>query len=118
MYAEALAELAKARDLFGASPAREAELAHGYAVAGKTAEARKMLIALEELRKSRYVDADLIAKIYVGLGEDETAFAWLEKALAERSMKRVMLKVDPLYDRLRGNRRFGEILRRLGLGKG
>ena len=115
LYSQAIAELEKARDLYGESPSRMAELAHGYAVAKRSDEARRLLTELEELSEQRYVDAVLIAKVHTGLGEHDVALQWLEKAYADRSPRLVMLKVDPLLDPLRHDLRFDELLKRIGL---
>lgn len=114
-FAEAVAELERARALFGDSPSRVAELAHGYAAAGRAAEAKKLLGDLLALRERRYVDAYLLARIYVALGEKDRAFGFLERAEADQSLQRVLLKVDPLLDPIREEPRFQELLRRSGL---
>ena len=113
MFEQAIGELEKARVLFGSSPARLAELAHAYAVAGKRAEARKGLNELNELSKRRYVEADLIALIHIGLGDHDQALKWLERAYEERAVKLVLLKVDPRLDPLRSVPRFQDLLRRM-----
>ena len=92
-----------------------AALAHGYAVAGRTAEARKTLNELLERSKERYVPAFYVALISVGLGDLETAFEWLEKAYKERDFYLIYLKVDPRLDPLRGDARFTDLLHRVGL---
>ena len=117
MYGDAVAELEEARALFGDSPARAAEVAHAYAVAGRTSEARALLVELTELSKQEYVEAELIAKIHIGLGEHNEAFEWLEKAYADRSVDRVQFKIDPLLDPLREDPRFSDLLRRIGYVK-
>jgi TolB-like protein/DNA-binding winged helix-turn-helix (wHTH) protein/tetratricopeptide (TPR) repeat protein len=114
-YAPALEALQKATDLFGNSPARRAEMAHALAVAGRTAEARRVLGEMTTLAQTQYVEADLIARIHVGLGDRDRAFAWLERALAEHAPKLVLLRVDPRVDSLRSDPRFADLLRRAGL---
>ena len=52
---------------------------------------------------------------YVGLGDKEQAFAWLEKAEQERSLGLFFLKTDPLMDPLRSDPRFRTLLKRIGL---
>ncbi len=92
-----------------------ARLGHGYAVAGKRREAQKVLNELNDLSKQKYVSSYDIAVIYVGLGEKEQAFAWLEKAYDERSTWLEFLKVEPQLDPLRSDPRFVELVRRVGL---
>jgi hypothetical protein len=74
-----------------------------------------VLEALQERSRQRYVPADHIARIYAGLGETDQAVAWLEKAYAERASRMIHLKVEPTFDRLRSDRRFQDLLRRMGL---
>jgi tetratricopeptide (TPR) repeat protein len=92
-----------------------AALAHAYALAGRTAEARTILHELLERSKQRYVPGFYVALISVGLGDLETALEWLEKAYADRDFYLIYLKVDPRLDPLRGDVRFTDLLRRVGL---
>ncbi len=113
--AEAIAELQKARALFGESVQTQAELAHINAISGKQEQARKMLAELFELAKRRYVSSYEIAAIYGGLGEKDQAFAWMQKAYDERSDGLVNLKVEQRFDNLRADPRFADLVRRVGL---
>jgi hypothetical protein len=61
------------------------------------------------------VSAFSFAVIYLGLGEKDQAFAWLEKAYEERSFLLAYLKVDPIWDPLRSDPRFADLVRRIGL---
>ena len=56
-----------------------------------------------------------MATVYIGLGEKEQTFAWLNKAYDERSGYMPWLKVEPKWDSLRSDTRFGGLLRRVGL---
>jgi len=53
--------------------------------------------------------------IYIGLGEREQAFDWLEKAYDERAWQLGFLKVEPIFDPLRPDPRFTDLMRRTGL---
>jgi hypothetical protein len=74
---------------------------------------------LRELVRDRagpkYIAADDIAAVYIGLGDTDHAFAWLRHACEERATALVNLKVDPAFDGLRGDRRFDDLLRCAGL---
>ena len=90
-------------------------LGHVYGVSGKKAEARALLDELKQMSLQEYVPAESIALVYVGLGEKDQAFAWLEKAYGERSFGVAWLKVEPRWDSLRSDPRFADLLRRVGL---
>src|SRR5262249_7230061 len=103
MYEAAIAELQKA---FEGEPMGLAALGHAYAISGKTAEARRVLEQLNQLRQRRYVSAYFMALPYVGLGEKEQAWAWFEKAYEERaSWLGSEFKGDPRLDSLRSEPR-------------
>jgi len=90
-------------------------LGHVYGVSGKKAEARAVLDELKQMSQKEYVPADSIAHVYVGLGETDQAFAWLERAYGERSFGMAWLKVEPSWDSLRSDPRFTDLMRRVGL---
>jgi DNA-binding winged helix-turn-helix (wHTH) protein/TolB-like protein/Flp pilus assembly protein TadD len=107
MYDEAIAELNRARELSGGSPWMVAALGHTLAVAGRRAEAQKVLIELKQLSTRRHVSPYDIATVYTGLGEKTQAFEWLQK-LYKGYTKR-LLKADPRMDSLRLDPRFQEL---------
>jgi TolB-like protein/Flp pilus assembly protein TadD/tRNA A-37 threonylcarbamoyl transferase component Bud32 len=92
-----------------------AGLGHAYAVSGRRSDAEKTLQALLERTKKSYVSPFDIALIYSALGEKGTAFAWMTKAVAERSTWLVYSKWEPRLDPLRSDPRFQDLLRRIGL---
>jgi DNA-binding winged helix-turn-helix (wHTH) protein/TolB-like protein len=114
MYAEAISEFQKGLKVSG-SPLMLALLGHAYAVSGKRAEAEQVLNDLQQLQTQRYVSPYTVAAIYVGLGDEEQAFKWLDTAADERDLWLVNLKVDPVFAKLRQNRRFGDLLARIRL---
>lgn len=89
----------------------------GYVLAktGRTEEARKVLKTLEALSRERYLPAYAIAQVYAGLREDDEVFAWLDRAVEDHDVHLAMLHTEPKWDGVRGDRRFGEVLRRCGL---
>jgi TolB-like protein/Tfp pilus assembly protein PilF len=114
MYEKAIAEFQKAASLSKGDAVFIAVLGHAYAVAGKRGEAQKAINELKELSKRRYFPAYFIALIYVGLEDRDQAFEWLEKAFAERS-ELTFLKAEPMFDPIRSDARFQNLVRRVGL---
>lgn len=114
-YQESVAELKRARTIDANWPYIIAELGYAYAASGERSEAERILQQLKERAAREYIDAILIAYIYVGLGQKDQAFAWLEKAYQERSGLMPFLKGEPKWDPLRGDARFQDLLRRVGL---
>jgi tetratricopeptide (TPR) repeat protein len=84
MHRQAIAELKKAHQLSGGSPAMTMQLGYAYAMAGKKPEAKKMIDSLKSLARKHYVPAFYFAGIYAGLRDKENALAWLAKAYEER----------------------------------
>ena len=108
-YAEAIAEFQKGVKISG-SPLMLALLGHAYAASGKTSEARQVIADLQQLQGQRYVSPYTVAAIHAGLGDHEQAFKWLEAAVEERDIWLMNLKVDPVFAKLRTNRRFTDLL--------
>jgi TolB-like protein/Tfp pilus assembly protein PilF len=115
MHEEAIAEFQAAFKLSESRPVMLAVLGYHYSKAGKQEEARSVLKQLERMPSQLYVSPLDMAIIYTGLGEKEQAIEWFEKAYQERSGLMVFLKVDPLYDSLRSEPRFNDLLRRMNL---
>ncbi len=113
-YDQAIAELRRATELSLGSPPVLAALARTLAVSGRITEARNLLEQLQ-LSKRQYVSPFYVAIVYAGLGENERALDWLEKAYADHSNAIVFLKVDPQLDTLRSHPRFHELQRKLRL---
>jgi serine/threonine protein kinase/tetratricopeptide (TPR) repeat protein len=105
----------KGVNLSGGSPLMRAALAQSYAEAGSPKDARQILDDLTKLEQDKYVAPHFFAGIHIGLGEDERAIAYLEKSYAEHCHWLIYLHIDPSMDRLRGDPRFQDLLRRVGL---
>jgi len=86
-------------------------------LAGRTAEARKVLEFLLEKRKSQYLPPTEISVIYAGVGEMDTAFEWLERAYEERAFLMDEVGADPLFDVFRPDPRFDALLRKMNYPK-
>ena len=121
MIAEGVAEMQKGMAL-DASLAKAPErwdryplLAYAYAAAGRRDEALKILDAQKELAKQRYVSPYNFAIIYTGLGDKDQAFAWLGKCVEQRTRPFWQFRSRPLFDPLRSDPRYAELLRRMNL---
>jgi TolB-like protein/tetratricopeptide (TPR) repeat protein len=91
-------------------------LAAAYARAGRRNDALRILAELKRRKQHGYVAAASFVIVYLGLGENEQAFAWLEEAYKVQSNMLQFVKVHPLFDPLRGDSRFVDLLHRVGLG--
>jgi len=115
MYVEAIATFQKGMSQGERHPKLLSSLGHTYALAGESDKANKVLDELREMSKRRYISPYLFAVIYVGLGDNKQAFAWLDKAYQDRTFFLIWLKVEPRFDSLRDDPRFQDLLRRIGL---
>ncbi len=109
----AIEELQKAVELSHSSPLTISALAHAEAISGNHAAATKLLTQLQTLSEKQYVSPFYVAIVYLGLGKNEVAMNWLEKAYTDRSNGLVFLKVEPELDPLRANPRFMALQSRL-----
>jgi len=112
---EATVELRNARTCAGDQPAVLAALAHVYACAGESSEAAGMLGELEDWSQRRYVSPYWLGLVYGGLGDRARALESLGRAFEERDVWLTWLGVEPRFDALRGEPRFRELLRNIGL---
>jgi adenylate cyclase len=113
-FTEAIAQQKRSHDLF-AAPWSHARVAYAYACAGKTQEAISILDSLKKQSGSVYVASDVVASVYVALGDKEHAFEYLEKAFNERAGWMLWIKVDPIWDPIRSDARFIAIVNKMGL---
>src|SRR5262249_49584608 len=112
-YQDAIEEMQKSLELGGLD--ERGQLGHLYAVSGQQGEAQNLLSQLQVESKQKYVSPYNIAMVYEGLGDNDQAFALLEKAVTDRDSNIPQIKVEPAFDRLRSDPRFSELLRRIGL---
>ena len=111
---EAISELQRVVELSERNPSMLALLGYGYASAGKRAEAQAILQEFESQSRKPISQIET-AMIYIALGDHDRAFEWLEKAYAERAWQLGFLKVEPVFDPLRGDPRFADLMRRVNL---
>ena len=109
MHEEALAELKKFN-------APRPQAGYTYAAAGKRDEALKIIDELkEDQSKGRYVSPFAFALIYMGLGDKDQAFEWLNKTFEENPYRLAFIRVNTRFDSLHSDPRFDELLRRMKL---
>ena len=95
--------------------AKQVCLARTYVSTHKPGEARRIISRLMTEKKTGYVPAVYLARIYAALGQKDEAFSWLDQAYDERDRYLVWLKVDEALDSLRSDPRFDALLRRVQL---
>lgn len=111
---DAIDAFSKAAELTAQAPIALSDKAVALAKADRKDEARSILAQLETA--DAYIDAPLIAQIYANLGDSDSAFEWLQIAMADEARGVIFLKINPFYDPIRDDPRFSKLLRRLNLG--
>ncbi|UCF98557.1 MAG: tetratricopeptide repeat protein [Spirochaetaceae bacterium] len=117
MHEEGIAAFQKTMDLAGEGASWEVLpwLGWAYGVAGRTDEARQVLQQLEAQSEQCYVPAYFFAQVYAGLGENDLALDYLEKAYEEHDLR--LAWRDTSIDSLREEPRFIELGRKVGFIK-
>ncbi len=90
-------------------------LGYSYAKVGKVDDARRILSEMEEHSKSEHLPAQERAIVYIGLGDNDNAFHWLNESVNERFGSIVGLTSDPFFDVLKSDPRFAELARKINL---
>jgi TolB-like protein/DNA-binding winged helix-turn-helix (wHTH) protein/Tfp pilus assembly protein PilF len=110
---EAIAEFQRAIALSAGNATFESQLANAYAASGRRKEAMKILEGLQS-RPSQNASTDAsVALIYVGLGDNDRAMVWLNKAHQARFNPSILMR--PVFDPLRSDPRFQDLLHRIDL---
>jgi TolB-like protein/DNA-binding winged helix-turn-helix (wHTH) protein/Tfp pilus assembly protein PilF len=114
-HKEGLDELQKAADLSGDSPLYVAQVGVSLALAGKRKEALSVVRELQAISSKRYVSPYGVAQIYAALNDKEQTYKWLDTAYRDRAVWMSYLAVDPVFDSIRSEDRFRDLLQRVGL---
>lgn len=115
---EAIPEYQRAVELSQGHSDPTASLAHAYATTGKRAETEKILNHWLRQSETSYVSPYMIAAVYAGLGDKNSAFEYLEKAYEQRSSDLpYQLRADLRVDNLRSDPRFQDLVRRMNFPK-
>jgi tetratricopeptide (TPR) repeat protein len=112
---EAAQEYLKADELFGMDLKRVAQLTEAIAKSGARGYWRRTLENYKESAKSDYVPSVLVAGACVRVGDKESAFQWLEEGFEERDDLMINLKVEPVFDSIRSDPRYENLVRRVGI---
>jgi TolB-like protein/Flp pilus assembly protein TadD len=115
MYPEAIQHFRRAGTLAPNNPALLMELGHALAVSGDKTAALAVLADLQSLSSHRYVPVAYYAGIYLGLGDKNQTFTWLDRAVNERDDRLIYLAVEPMADPIRSDPRFQALLTRIHL---
>jgi len=113
MFSEAILEMQKAVRYSGDNLIVKALLGYVYGATGNNAKAQVIHSGLIETSKEGYVPSIAFAWIYIGLGDNDNAISWLEKAYEEHSSSLIDLNTDPIYDPLRSDTRFIELVKKM-----
>ncbi len=114
-YDAAIGEYSSAGSVLIDWPVTMAAIGHVYAVSGRREAAERVLHDLRDLSSRKYVTPYGVALVYAGLGDGESTFDWLDRAVGDRAHWLVWLKLDPRFAPLRGDRRFEALVHRIGL---
>ncbi len=122
MHDQAISELRNSLYSPGTGPLKEgavendpeiaASLGYAYGLAGRRADAEAILNRLRALSQRRYVSGLYFAIVYTGLGNKDRAIEYLNKAFESRHPGLVLIRVDPIFDNLRSDKRFQELVKR------
>lgn len=112
--AEAAGAFRRAGALTQDPPAVLAELGHVYAARGDEPRARQILSRMESTSLTQYVSPYLFGHVHYGLGDLQEFFDYMEQALLGHEAYMIFLSADPLYDPVRRDSRFVELVRHIG----
>ena len=117
MYKEGISEFERMLVIYPGNTLALSGIGYAYGIAGRRGEAQRVLGQLDELSKQKYVSPMARTRVYVGLGEKDQAFECMEMGYDDGSIGTpiVTIKADPIFDPLRSDPRFADLLRRMNL---
>ena len=110
-----IASLRSAADLSGRTSLNMGILGWAYGRAGRIDEAKEVLRAMEASSREQYIAPLDLAMIRIGMGEADSAFGLLDRAVDERNAFLIFLNVEPMFDPIRSDARFAKLVARVGL---
>jgi tetratricopeptide (TPR) repeat protein len=115
-YEEAISHIEESVRLGGTSVNHLAILSYVNGLAGRTDEARRLLLEIRARAARGYASPIWSALAHLGLREVDAAFEWLDRAFEERDGSLILVAASPEFDPLRSDPRFRALLERMGLG--
>ena len=115
MYTEAIALLEELSSVKKNKWLAASLLGYAYAKVGRQREARNILNEMDAPTDGAIIPAQERAIVYMGLGDNDSAFYWLEKSYEERFGSIIALNIDALFDDLRRDPRFPVLVRKINL---
>ena len=112
-FIESIPELQKGVDLLPGYPFAKGQLGVAYALSGDRGRALKILGDLQA-NSRRTLPTYSIAMVYAALSDKENTIHWLEKGYEDRNDEMIYLKIEPIFDPLRSDPRFQDLIRRIG----
>jgi adenylate cyclase len=116
-FDQGIALMEQARRISDDDPLIVGDLGWCFAIAGRSESARALLKDLRLRTAREWVSPVALARIQIGLGENDEALAELERAYEERAYRMVALDVETRWDPIRHEPRFQELRRKVGLPK-
>jgi TolB-like protein/DNA-binding winged helix-turn-helix (wHTH) protein/Tfp pilus assembly protein PilF len=113
LYKESIAQHQKAIASSGKSTYFISALIYALAKNGQKTEAQKAFSEVSEIAKRQTVSKYVLARCYAGLGEKEKALDKLEKAFQERDSLMIVMKIEQIFDEIRDEPRFQELLNKM-----
>ena len=114
-YPKAIELMEKTLEMSDDNITHKTYLGYAYSLANLEDDANDVLNRLRQIAKTQYVPSYNFAMLHLGLGNMDKTFEYLNKAFEERSGILLFMNVEPMLDSLRGDSRFGELIKKIGL---
>lgn len=115
MYDEMVDDFLRTMRARNAPPERIEAFREAFETSGWCGFNALQLEALEEKAKTEKIDPYAFARLYLRLGRRDEALEWLGRMIETKHPASIQLKIEPAYDELRGDPRFAELVRKIGL---
>jgi tetratricopeptide (TPR) repeat protein len=112
---ESVEEYLRFEGLSGADPQALARLKEAFRSSGVKGFWRQRLRDYREAAKLGYVSAGMVAAACARVGDRDCVFEWLEKAFQQRDDLMINLNAEPVFNGIRTDPRFQDLVRRVGL---